>query len=82
MLIAIMHLIVDPTTRTGSSRTLMAAVPPGSYLALSQVASDIEAEQMAEAARRYNRLPAKRSAIAATPRSRGSSTAWNWSSPG
>jgi S-adenosyl methyltransferase len=35
---------------------LMAAVPAGSYLALSQVASDIEAEQMAEAARRYNRL--------------------------
>ncbi len=34
----------------------MAAVPAGSYLALSQVASDIEAEQMAEAARRYNRL--------------------------
>jgi S-adenosyl methyltransferase len=35
---------------------LTAAVPPGSYLALSQVASDIEPEQMAEAARRYNRL--------------------------
>jgi S-adenosyl methyltransferase len=35
---------------------LMAAVPAGSYLALSQVASDIEAEQMAEAAKRYNRM--------------------------
>jgi S-adenosyl methyltransferase len=34
----------------------MDAVPAGSYLALSQVASDIEAERMAEAARRYNRL--------------------------
>jgi hypothetical protein len=34
----------------------MAAVPAGSYLALSQVASDIEPEQMAEAAKRYNRL--------------------------
>jgi S-adenosyl methyltransferase len=31
-------------------------LPSGSYLALSQVASDIEPEQMAEAARRYNRL--------------------------
>ena len=31
-------------------------VPAGSYLALSQVASDIEPEQMAEAAKRYNRL--------------------------
>jgi S-adenosyl methyltransferase len=27
---------------------------PGSYLALSQVASDIEPERMAEAARQYN----------------------------
>jgi len=35
---------------------LLAAVPGGSYLALSQVASDIQAEQMAEAAKRYNRL--------------------------
>jgi S-adenosyl methyltransferase len=34
----------------------MAAVPAGSYLALSQVASDIQADQMAEAAKRYNRL--------------------------
>ena len=40
----------------GIIKQLMAAVPAGSYLALSQVASDIEAEQMAEAARRYNRL--------------------------
>jgi hypothetical protein len=56
MLIAIMHLIVDKDDPYRLVRTLMAAVPPGSYLALSQVASDIEAEQMAEAARRYNRL--------------------------
>jgi len=56
MLIAIMHLIVDADGPYGIVRRLMAAVPAGSYLALSQVASDIEAEQMAEAARRYNRL--------------------------
>ncbi len=56
MLIAIMHLIVDQDDPGGIIRQLMAAVPAGSYLALSQVASDIEAEQMAEAARRYNRL--------------------------
>ena len=56
MLIAIMHLIVDADDPYGIVATLMAAVPPGSYLALSQVASDIEAEQMAEAAKRYNRL--------------------------
>ncbi|MGH3235266.1 MAG: SAM-dependent methyltransferase [Streptosporangiaceae bacterium] len=56
MLIAILHLIGDQDDPAGIIRQLMAAVPAGSYLALSQVASDIEAEQMAEAAKRYNRL--------------------------
>ena len=56
MLIAVMHLIVDPDDPYGIVSALMDAVPAGSYLALSQVASDIQAEQMAEAARRYNRL--------------------------
>ncbi len=56
MLIAIMHLIGDQDDPGGIIRQLMEAVPAGSYLALSQVASDIEAEQMAEAAMRYNRL--------------------------
>jgi hypothetical protein len=56
MLIAIMHLIVDADDPYRIVGRLMAAVPSGSYLALSQVASDIQAEQMAEAARRYNRL--------------------------
>jgi hypothetical protein len=56
MLIAIMHLIVDDDDPYGLVGQLMAAVPAGSYLALSQVASDIHAEQMAEAGRRYNRL--------------------------
>ena len=56
MLIAVMHLIGDQDDPDGIIGQLMAAVPAGSYLALSQVASDIEAEQMAEAGRRYNRL--------------------------
>jgi len=56
MLIAIMHLIVDEDDPYGIVRQLLDAVPAGSYLALSQVASDIQAEQMAEAAKRYNRL--------------------------
>ena len=56
MLIAIMHLIVDVDDPYRLVSELMATVPPGSYLALSQVASDIEAEQMAEAAKRYNRM--------------------------
>jgi hypothetical protein len=56
MLIAIMHLIGDQDDPHGIVGRLMTAVPAGSYLALSQVASDIQAVQMAEAARRYNRL--------------------------
>jgi S-adenosyl methyltransferase len=55
-LIAIMHLIGDQDDPYGIVRQLMAAVPAGSYLALSQVASDIQAEQIAESAMRYNRL--------------------------
>lgn len=56
MLIAVMHLIADADDPYGLVGALMDAVPSGSYLALSQVASDIEPEQMAEAAKRYNRL--------------------------
>ena len=56
MLVAIMHLIVDEDDPYGIVGQLMDSVPVGSYLALSQVASDIQAEQMAEAAKRYNRL--------------------------
>ncbi len=56
MLIAVMHLIVDDDDPYGIVGQLTAALAPGSYLALSQVAADIETEQVAEARRRYNRL--------------------------
>jgi hypothetical protein len=56
MLIAVMHLIGNRDDPYGIVRRLTAAAPAGSYLALSQVASDIQAEQMAEAAKRYHRL--------------------------
>jgi len=54
MLIAVMHLIVDADDPYGIVAQLKDAMPPGSSLALSQVASDIEPEQMAEAASQYN----------------------------
>jgi hypothetical protein len=56
MLIALLHLIGDQDDPYGIVSALMAAVPSGSYLALSQVASDIQAEEMAEARNRYNRM--------------------------
>jgi hypothetical protein len=39
--------------------TLMAAMPPGSYLAISHPAKDIEAESMAKLAQRLNRILAE-----------------------
>jgi hypothetical protein len=56
MLFAVMHLIVDADDPYGIVARLTSAMSPGSYLALSQVASDIEPERMAEAARRYNSM--------------------------
>lgn len=56
MLIAVMHLIVDADGPYPIVGRLKSALAPGSYLALSQVASDIEVEQVAEARRRYNSL--------------------------
>jgi hypothetical protein len=56
MLIAILHMIGDEDDPRGIVANLMGAVPPGSYLALSHVASDIESQKTAEVGRRLNRL--------------------------
>jgi SAM-dependent methyltransferase len=56
MLIAVMHLIVDDDDPYGIVNALKATLAPGGYLALSQVASDVETEQVAQARRRYNTL--------------------------
>jgi hypothetical protein len=54
MLLGILHMIPsqdDPGAMVG---TLIGAVPPGSFLAISHPASDIDAAAGAEASRRYN----------------------------
>jgi len=56
LLIAVMHLVVDDDDPYGILAELKAALVPGSYLVVSQVAADIETEQVAEARRRYNSL--------------------------
>jgi hypothetical protein len=56
MLIAILHAIGDDDDPYQIVAKLMDAVPPGSYLALSHVASDIDPEQIAEATARLNQL--------------------------
>jgi hypothetical protein len=54
MLIGIMHLIPDEDQPFKIVGTLLDAVPPGSYLAMSHPASDLYPEEMAEVARVWN----------------------------
>ena len=60
MLVAVLHLIGPEDDPYGIVRQLMSAVPPGSHLLLSHVASDIEPEKMAEMGKRLNRQLAQR----------------------
>jgi trans-aconitate methyltransferase len=56
MLIAILHAIGDDDQPYQIVTRLIDAMPPGSFLAVSHGASDIDAEQMAEVAKRINRV--------------------------
>jgi hypothetical protein len=56
LLLLILHLIPDSDDPYGIVGRLMAATVPGSFLVLTHVAADIEAEAMAEMARCLNRL--------------------------
>ncbi len=60
LLLLILHLIPEPDDPYGIVGRLMAATAPGSFLVLTHVASDIEAEVMAEMAERLNRLVAQK----------------------
>jgi S-adenosyl methyltransferase len=54
VLVGIMHLISDDEDPYGIISRLMAATAPGSYLVITQPASDVHADVAAEGARRYN----------------------------
>jgi len=54
MLLCIMQYVPDSAGPHGIVSRLMAAVPPGSYLAMSDTTRDIEPEQMATGAAKYN----------------------------
>ena len=56
MLIAILHVISSDDDPYGIVAKLINAVPAGSYLALSHIASDIEPEKVEEVRGRLNRL--------------------------
>jgi hypothetical protein len=59
MLMGVMHLIGDEDDPSGIVAKLMTAVPPGSYLAMSHPAADIDADAMADAQQRQNRAQAE-----------------------
>jgi hypothetical protein len=54
MLVAVLHMLSDAEDPQAIVDRLMAAVPAGSFLAISHLASDIEQETMAEMGRRLN----------------------------
>jgi hypothetical protein len=59
MLLGVLYMIPDADRPYEIVAALMNAVPPGSYLAISHPASDVDEEAAAEAARQYNAsLPA------------------------
>jgi hypothetical protein len=60
LMLLVLHLIPDSDDPYGIVARLMAAVPPGSYLVLTHVASDVNAEAMAEMAKRLNRMVAEK----------------------
>ncbi len=63
MLIAVMHFVGDDAQADAIVRRLTAACVPGSYVALSHAASDIDAAQMAEMVRRLNESTAEKTTL-------------------
>jgi hypothetical protein len=59
MLMGVMHLISDEDNPSAIVATLMRAVSPGSYLAMSHPAADIDADAMADAQQRQNQAQAE-----------------------
>ena len=55
-MLAVLHAIGDDEDPYGIVAQVMGAVPSGSYLAISHLASDIETEQMDQARDRVNRI--------------------------
>lgn len=60
LLLAVLHFIPDEDDPYGIVRTLMDAVPSGSYLVIVHAPSDVAPEEMAEQTRRYNASGAER----------------------
>jgi hypothetical protein len=71
LFIGVLHLVADEDDPVRIMGDMLDATVPGSYLALTQPAKDINADQVAEGARRYNervRVPQTRRTYAQTLR--------------
>ena len=88
MLMAILQHIDEAEDPYAIVNSLLAAVPPGSYLAISHPAADIETEAMAQMAERLNKLMAEkvtfrtRPQVAALLRRAGTGGAGDGARPG
>jgi len=67
MLIAVMHFIGDDAEAGEIMNRLTGACVPGSFVALSHAASDIDAAQMAEMVRRLNQSTAEKTTLRDRP---------------
>jgi len=63
MLIAVMHFIGDDDEAAAIISTLTGACVPGSFVAISHVASDIDTDQQAEMVRRLNQSVAEKATM-------------------
>ena len=82
MLLGILQGIPDQEEPGAIIARLMDAVPSGSYLALTQIAGDVAADEVAEGVQRYN-AAGRRPGRGAHPRRgrAGFSRVWTWLSP-
>jgi hypothetical protein len=63
MLIAVMHFVGDDAEASAIMNRLTAACVPGSYVAMSHAANDIDAAQMVEMVRRLNESTAEKTTL-------------------
>jgi SAM-dependent methyltransferase len=56
MLVGVLHCIPDADDPAGLVRQLLAGLAPGSHLVIAHPASDVHADQMGDAAARFNRM--------------------------
>ena len=63
MLIAVMHFVGDDTEASAIIRKLTGSCVPGSFVAISHAASDIDADQQTEMVRRLNQSVAEKATL-------------------